>query len=114
MADTRQPLVIGGTVALTAAGTGQVELGPDQGPPNWHVTQIITQTNRPATAPIPRVQLYLDTVAPENSLGLSYDGSFGTASGDQVLVRGQHIIAVWTGGQAGDRASLTINGERWS
>lgn len=114
MAGTPQPLVAGGAVILAAGGTGQVSIGPDQGPPNWHVTSIITQTNRPSQAPIPRVQLYLDSVAPENSLGLSYDGSFGQASGDQVLVRGQHIIAVWTGGQAGDRATITVNGERWS
>lgn len=114
MAGTPQPLVAGGAVILNAAGTGQVSIGPDQGPPNWHVTSIITQTDRPAQAPIPRIQLYLDSVAPENSLGLSYDGSFGQAMGDQDLVRGQHIIAVWTGGQAGDRATITVNGERWS
>jgi hypothetical protein len=114
VAGTRQPLVAGGAVTLNAAGTGQVIIGPDQGPPNWHVSSIITQTSRPAQAPIPRVQLYLDSVDPQNSLGLSYDGSFGQASGDQDLVRGQHIIAVWTGGQSGDRATITVNGERWS
>lgn len=114
MAGTRRPLVSGAAVTLGATGGGQVSLGPDQGPPNWHVTSIIVQTNRPATAPIPRIQLYLDQVNPQNSLGLSYDGSFGQAAGDQDLIRGQHIIAVWTGGQAGDLATLTVNGEMWS
>lgn len=113
MADT-QPLVIGSSVTLDGTGAGQISLGPDQGPPNWRVTSIIIQTNRRGQAPIPAVQLYLDSVAPSNSIGLSYDGSFGQASGEQQLVRGQHIIAVWSGGQAGDIASLTVNGERWS
>lgn len=114
MAGTRIPLVTGGTAVLDATGSGRVQLGPDVGPPNWEVTSVIVQTNRPGAAPVPRVQLYLDSVDPTNSLGLRYDGSFGQASGSQELVRGQHIIAVWTGGQVGDLATLTINGERWS
>ena len=114
MAGTRLPLVIGGSVTLDATGGGRVSLGPDQGPPNWEVTSLVTQTNRPGLAPIPRVQLYLDAVDPTNSLGLRYDGSYGQATGSQDLTRGQHIIAVWSGGQAGDVATLTLNGERWS
>lgn len=114
MPGTRQPLLIGGTVALDATGSGRVTLGPDQGPPNWEVTSVVTQTNRPGVAPIPRVQLYLDSVDPTNSLGLRYDGSFGQAGGNQILSRGQHIIAVWSGGQVGDLASLTLGGERWA
>lgn len=114
MASTRQNLTAGAGITLDGTGSGQVSLGPDAGPPNWHVTSIITQTNRPGVAPIPRVSLYLDSVAPENALCVSYDGSFGQANGDQDLSRGQHLIAVWTGGAPGDRATLTANGERWS
>lgn len=114
MAGTRLPLNAGKTVTLDGTGAGRVELGPDAGPPHWHVSAVMIQTNRPGQAPVPRVQLYLDVVDPANSLGLSYDGSFGQASGDQDLVQGQHIIAVWSGGQAGDQATMTVNGEKWS
>lgn len=114
MAGTRQNLTAGQAVTLDATGSGLASLGPDVGPPNWHVTSIITQTNRPGLTPIPKVSVYLDSVAPENALCVSYDGSFGQANGDQDLSRGQHLIAVWTGGQAGDRATLTANGERWA
>jgi len=107
-------LVAGNGVTLDATGGGQVVLGPDAGPAYWRVTSVITQTDRPGLAPIPRVQLYLDVVDPSNALGLSYDGSFGQAVGEQTLQRGQHIIAVWTGGQAGDRATMTVNGEKWN
>ena len=98
---------------LDATGALQLSIGPDAGPANWRVTSVIVQTNRPYQAPIPRVQLYLDTVDPTNSLGLGPDGSFGTFVGDQTLSRGSHIIAVWSGGQAGDRATVTVNGEKW-
>ena len=106
-------LTAGSSVTLDATGAGQISLGPDSGPANWRVTSVITQTNRPGQAPVPRIQLYLDAVDPANSLGLSYDGSFGQASGDQQLSRGSHIIAVWSGGQSGDRATMTVNGEKW-
>lgn len=113
MPDTRHNLTIGSTVVLDATGSGTVTLGPDNGPANWQVSGGVTQTSRPGRAPIPRVQLYLDVVDPSNSLGVSYDGSYGPFSGDLTMSRGQHIIAVWTGGQAGDRATMTINGEKW-
>lgn len=107
-------LVAGKSVVLDATGAGEIALGPDAGPVFWRVTSVITQTDRPGQAPVPRVQLYLDVVDPSNALGLSYDGSFGQAVGDQTLQRGQRIIAVWTGGQAGDRATMTVNGEKWN
>lgn len=113
MPDTRHTLNAGKSVVLDSTGAGQIPIGPDTGPANWQVTGILTQTNRPGVSPIPRVQLYLDVVDPANALGLSYDGSFGQAAGDQLLTRGQHIIAVWTGGQSGDRATITVNGEKW-
>lgn len=105
-------LLIGKPVTLNAAGTGQVSLGPDQGPPYWQVTGIVLQTNRPNLSPVPVCQLYLDDVAAVNSLGLTSNGSFKTASCDRPLTRGQHIIAVWTGGQSGDVATLTLSGTK--
>lgn len=98
---------------LDANGAVQLSIGPDSGPANWRVTGVIVQSNRRGQAPIPDVQLYLDTPAAENSIGLGYDGSFGQFVGEQELSRGQHIIAEWTGGQAGDRVTVTVNGEKW-
>lgn len=108
-----QNLTHGRSVTLDAAGGGQVELEPTSSPPNWHVTGGVVQTNRPGQAPIPRVQLYLNTVDPTNSQGVGFDGSFGPFVGDLTLTRGQKLIAVWTGGQAGDTATFTVNGEMW-
>jgi hypothetical protein len=111
-----RPLNIGKTTVLDATGAGTVSLGPESAPGTaaWHVTGVIVQTNRPGQSPIPRVQIYRDTVDPANSLGLSYDGSFGQAVADETVPNGSQLVCVWSGGQSGDRASLTLTGERLS
>jgi hypothetical protein len=57
--------------------------------------------------------VYLDQQSASGTQGLSYDGSFAQGSCDLTLTRGQKIICVWSGGQAGDQASLTLTGEKW-
>jgi len=112
----RKNLTQGRTATLNGAGEAQIELEPGTGgtAPNWQVSSIITKTNRPGQAPIPRVEVFLNTITPENTLASYYDGSFGQATGDQTLSRGSKLIAVWTGGQAGDQATFVVNGEQWS
>jgi len=101
------------SVTLNAAGTGTVTLGPNNaGPATWHIDGVIIQTTRPGVAPIPRVQVWLDQQIPASSQGLSYDGSFAQGSVNLTITRGQNLIAQWTGGQAGDVASLTVTGTK--
>lgn len=107
-------LTQGLSVTLDANGNGTVKLGPVSGPANWRVTGIIVQTDRRGQAPIPDIQLFLgETTAAESSIGVGYDGSFGQFVGEQTLARGQFITVQWTGGQAGDVATATVNGEKW-
>lgn len=111
----RSTLNIGTTITLDGAGGGTAMLGPDsaKGPANWHVTGVIVQTDRPGQAPIPRVVVYLDTLSASGTQGLSYDGSFAQGATSLTLSRGQKLICVWSGGQSGDQASLTLTGEKW-
>jgi hypothetical protein len=108
----------GNVTLATVAGTvtGSVTLGPglngDRGPAHWHVTGVITKTNRPGVAPIPRVEVFLDTTDTGNSQGVTYDGSFNQGGCDIPLGRGQKLIAVWTGGTAGDIATLVLSGTK--
>lgn len=101
-----------GRVVLNAAGTGTITLGPasQSGQPVWHVTGLVAQTSRPGLAPIPKLQVYLNSPTPDNSLGLTYDGSFTTAAADDVVTRGQTLVFVFTGGLAGDVANVTLSG----
>jgi hypothetical protein len=115
---SRRTLNIGGSVSLaTVAGvvTGTVTLGPEfsPGPANWRIDGVIIQTNRPGVAPIPRAQVYLDLIAPANSQGITYDGSFSQGSCDINLSRGGRLLVQWIGGTVGDLASVTITGEKW-
>lgn len=111
----RTNLNIGTTITLSASGAGEVALGPDsaRGPANWRVTGVILQTDRPGEAPIPRAVVYLDSKSASGTQGLSYDASFAQGSCDLTLTRGQQLICVWSGGQSGDLASITITGEKW-
>lgn len=99
------------SVTLNASGAGTVTLGPGaSGPAYWHVTGLVAQTSRPALAPIPRFQAYLNEANPQYSLGLTYDGSFTSAVADEHISRGQNLVFAWTGGQAGDVATVTLTG----
>lgn len=113
-------LNISGSVTLaTVSGTvtGSVTLGPglngDRGPATWDVTGVITKTTRPGAAPIPRVEVFLDNANdPGSSQGITYDGSFSQGPCDIPLVRGQKLVAVWTGGNVGDIATFVLSGTK--
>lgn len=115
-----KPLNVSSSVTLaTVSGvvTGSVTLGPglngDRGPATWNVTGVIVKTNKPGVAPIPRVEVFQDdALAPGNSQGVTYDGSFSQGPCDIPLVRGQKLIAVWTGGTVGDVATFIISGTK--
>mgnify|MGYP001565496332 CR=1 FL=1 len=111
----RSTLNLGTTIVLDASGGGTATIGPDssKGPANWQITGVILLTDRPGQAPIPRAVVYLDTQSANGTQGLSYDGSFAQGSTNLVITRGQQLICVWTGGQAGDEASITVTGEKW-
>lgn len=118
MAEDGKQLNAGGSVTLTTVSgvvTGRVSLGPDdsRGPAIWIVDTIIMKTSRPGVAPIPRVEVYLTDV---NNFAMaqfiSYDGSFSNAGGNCVVTRGEKLVAVWTGGTAGDTAFFTLTGTK--
>lgn len=111
MADV-QDLNVGKTVALDASGNGTITLQPNSGPPIWHVKKVIIKTSRRGQAPIPAFELYLSSQSPNNLQGNSYDGSWDESDFDLRIARGLSLIAVWTGGLAGDIATISLTGER--
>jgi hypothetical protein len=108
----RTPLNTGTSIRLNAAGDGTASIGPDsaRGPAVWIIDGVILTNGRPGQAPIPRVQVYIDTVSAANRQGLSYDGSFAQGKCDIRLTRGQQILAVWAAGQPGDICEFTVTG----
>ena len=70
-------------------------------------------TDRPGEAPVPRAAVYLDRISPETLQGITYDGSFAPGRCSFTITRGQVVIVVWSAGQVGDQASVTLTGEKW-
>jgi hypothetical protein len=100
------------TAVLDSTGGARVELGPDTGPPYWRVTRVVVRTSRPGQAPVPQLSLYLDSEDATGLLDVTYDGSQDASDVDVELQRGQHLIAVWSGGQEGDEATLSVTGTK--
>ncbi|MFJ3812583.1 hypothetical protein ACIPWE_40270 [Streptomyces sp. NPDC090073] len=105
-------------VTGTAAASGALTLtiGPDQGrgAPLWHVTRVVVRNEaaaRRGQPPIPTCEVYDGEISPDNSLDVTYDGSFDAADCDVTIGRGQVVTAVWAGAQAGDRLTLSVTGE---
>lgn len=100
-------------VTLSAAGAGTVTLGPSssKGPAGWNVTRFgvaNVNTARRGVPPIPTCSVYVDTESLDNLVDGTYDGSFDFADCDVDLQRGQNLLAVFAGGQAGDAMVLTV------
>lgn len=104
----REPLNEGKSVTL-AGGAGQVELGPN-GLEQWKVTAVavITSTN---TAE-PTAKVYVDTVSPTAFLSGTYTGSNDSSNENVLLRQGQKLICVWSGGDSGATATLSVWGEK--
>lgn len=104
-------------VTGTASGSGALTLtiGPDsgRGAPVWHISRIVVRNEaqaRRGQPPIPTCEVYEGDIAPDNSLDVTYDGSFDAADCDVTLQRGQVVTAVWAGAQSGDRLTLSVTG----
>lgn len=110
MSERRQALNTSGSTVLNASGGGRVELGPDRGSPYWNVTKYLVKTSRPGQAPVPSCSVYVDFENSDGEQDSTYDGSKDASECDIDLQRGQHLIAVWSGGQSGDVATLSVTG----
>jgi hypothetical protein len=108
MAPRTVPLNTSGTVKLSAAGAGTVTLAPT-GLENWHVTRVAVTVTTNVLEPVARV--YIGSVAPGNLLAGTYTGSLDSSDEDQYVSPGQPLLCVWTGGDAGATATLSVFGE---
>jgi hypothetical protein len=100
-----------GNTTISGAGTGTVSVGP-QGLGNiWYPAQVAVQTtsgvNDGSTC-----QVFLGPAGvPVALLGTIFPGGFGVlAAAVPPIAPGQYLIAVWTGGNPGDTASINVIG----
>ncbi len=104
------PLATSASVALDGSGKGTARLGPQVGQ-RWRLrTASILVVN---AILIPQCKIYMGA-APLDPFFVdgTYTGALASTSNvnGRPLTNGQQIFAVWTGGDAGAVATLTITG----
>ncbi len=98
------PLDVAASVTLDATGAGTVRLQPSNVNQTWHVVQasVLVSSNTKE----PTAKLYQNG---SSFLGGTYTGSNDSTSLD-ITVRNGYIQCNWTGGDAGAKATLYLQG----
>jgi hypothetical protein len=96
-----------------SGGTATIQLGPQGNGTRWYLTQANVKTTT-GTLDTSTVALYLGAQSQSNLLGGgSYAGGQDTIGLNvRPLTPGDLIIAVWSGANNGDIATLTLYGEQ--
>lgn len=94
---------------LDANGNGQVALGPPGA--DWVVTATTLATSTSVNQPIGNI--YLGAVSQAALIDGTYSGSGDTSDTKYLLSAGEQVIATWTGGDAGAKATLRVAGLAW-
>jgi len=114
----RVPLREYAVIRLDVNGAGTAKVGPLTAREVWYPSNVSIKTTFPGvqTAPTNESECNIfvgQTVSPEFFRDTSFQGSTGDASGAcsaDIVRAGQYVWAVWSGGDAGVQATLTVTG----
>ena len=95
-------------VVLNAAGGGIARVGPRAAGVRWDVRQVTVSST---SAAVPIAELFLGEPAPGASLGGTYDGNRDSTDVQVTLYSGQLLAVVWTGGDPGASATVSVLGD---
>ena len=104
------PLQVSASVVLDGSGNGSVQLGPQIAGTSWQPAAAGVLVAPVSSAVVSQFKLYLGQPQPQNFLGGSYTGDNNSAGLSVTLYPGQVITGVWTGGNPGATATLTLSG----
>lgn len=107
------PLSDAAFVTLDGSGNGTAKLGPNAHGVVWKPSRVAVKTT--STILSPTCQLFIgNTATSENFIDGTYSGSQNATDSavGQELRLGQYIWAVWTGGDVGAQATLTVTGSK--
>ena len=98
-------------VTLDGSGNGQVSIGPQIPGVSWTITGVAVLVNNGVATNIPEFFLYNGAAQPGNFLSGSYTGNNDADSElNVILYPGQVLTGVWTGGDPGKTAVLSVTG----
>lgn len=102
-------------VTLDGSGNGTAKLGPLTAREVWRPITASVRVNQSPTNEA-QCTIYVGQFATqENFRDLTFSGSSGDATGKvagKPLKKGDYVWAVWTGGDAGQRACLNVTGSK--
>lgn len=97
------------SVTLDASGNGTVKVGPTNSGQLWHITRASVQVS--SNTKEPTANLWLGNKA--KFISGTYTGSNDTDDALNEYLGGTgYIMCIWTGGDPGATATLTIAGEQ--
>ena len=102
-------VVFTGTANLT---TAQCEIRNDIYGTLWEVKSVQISTDSPQTYGASQFYLYLNSQTPGGIRDSTYQGDGANSDTDITMRAGDRLIGVWTGGDSGSHATLTIRGEK--
>ena len=98
-------------VILDGSGNGQVSLGPQRAREHWQVSSIGVKVATNVKEALCSAYVGSFGALQSQFFGSSFTGSTGdTCNIDEDLQPGQLVTAVWTGGDAGANATMTVYG----
>jgi len=110
MGDLLLPLNESASVVLDASGSGVVRLGPNNASQQWVPTNAACSVSSNNSEPV--FVLYNGTPSNANRIGGTYTGSNDNTDVNSVtLYPGSVLTGVWTGGDPGATATLSIQGQ---
>jgi hypothetical protein len=103
-----------GSVVLDGSGNGTVKVGPLTAREVWHPANAHVQASTNVNEAVCTIYVG-DTATQSNFRDSTFTGSSGDST-DKIgadIVKSPHkIFAVWTGGDAGSRATLQVTGTK--
>jgi hypothetical protein len=104
------PLTVSGSVKLSAAGGGQVQLGPQVPGVSWQPAGVACLVVPVSTTVVSQFLLYLGNPQAGNFIGGTYTGDNNSCGVAVNLEVGQVLTGVWTGGNPLAIATMTVTG----
>lgn len=107
------PLSEFASVVLNGSGAGTARVGPAAHGVTWRPTVASVKVSTATLSPI--CNLFVGaTATDDNFVDGSYTGEKNStdAVAGQELVLGQYVFAVWSGGDPGAQATVTVSGTK--
>jgi hypothetical protein len=92
--------------------TAQCEIRNDIYGTQWKVETVQISTDSVQTYGPSRFYLYLNSITPGGLRDSTYQGDGSTSETNIPMRAGDKLVGIWTGGDAGAYATLTIRGQK--